>query len=110
MRKLLSIYALVVALTACGSDGDSGTPDSGVTDPDPLEALESTAAPGSLDELHERVISQRCSGQPGLCHNGQFEPNLSTPALTYAYLVNRPGIEKSDRLRVKPGSAASSLF
>ena len=31
-------------------------------------------------------------------------------ALTYAYVVNRPGIEKSDRLRVKPGDSASSLF
>lgn len=105
MRRLV----LCFVLAACGSDADTSVPDAGTSDPDPLD-LASTATPGSLDELHERIISQRCSGQPGFCHNGQFEPNLSTPALTYAYLVNRPGIEKSDRLRVKPGDAGASLF
>jgi hypothetical protein len=69
-----------------------------------------TPAPGSLDHLHEKIIAKRCSGQPGLCHNGQFEPNLSTPGLTYAYLVNRPAIEKPSLLRVKPGNAGQSLF
>ena len=34
----------------------------------------------------------------------------STPALTYAYVVNRPGIEKADRFRVKPGNPGASLF
>src|SRR5678815_5558764 len=58
----------------------------------------------------ERIIAKRCSGQPGLCHNGQFEPNLSTPALAYAYLVNRPGLERTDRLRVSPGSSATSFL
>jgi hypothetical protein len=105
MKRLVFAFALV----ACGSDDrTTGDVDGGV-DPDPLQ-ITSTAAPGSLDDLHERIIAKRCSGQPGLCHNGQFEPNLSTPALTYAYLVNRPGIEKATRLRVKPGSAADSLF
>ncbi len=105
MKRIILAFALV----ACGSDERiEGGPDAAV-EPDPLQVT-STAAPGSLDDLHERIIAKRCSGQPGLCHNGQFEPNLSTPALTYAYLVNRPGIEKSDRLRVKPGDAAQSLF
>ncbi|MFN0251033.1 MAG: hypothetical protein ACKV2T_29430 [Kofleriaceae bacterium] len=98
----------VIALAACGSDSLPDTPDAAVDD-DPL-AVENTAAPGSLDDLHARIISQRCSGQPGLCHNGQFEPNLSTPALTYAYVVNRPAIEKFGRLRVKPGDPNASFF
>jgi len=100
---------LIFALAACGTDvRDAGDHDAAV-EADPLNVAAS-AAPGSLDDLHERIIAKRCSGQPGLCHNGQFEPNLSTPALTYAYLVNRPGIEKPTTLRVKPGSAAQSLF
>lgn len=104
--KRLTLCAL---LAACGNDSTgSTTPDAGI-DPDPL-AVESTAPPGSLDHLHETIIERRCSGQPGLCHNGQFEPNLSTPALTYAYLVNRPSLEKIDKLRVKPGDPANSVF
>ena len=106
MRRIVTAMVL---LAACGNDQTrTHETDAGV-DPDPL-AVVSTAQAGSLDELHERVIAQRCSGQPGLCHNGQFEPNLSTPALTYAYVVNRPGIEKSDKLRVKPNDPASSLL
>lgn len=107
MKTLL--YALILT-AACGSDGTTEPPPDGPDDVDPLASITSEAAPGSLDDLHERIIAQRCSGQPGLCHNGQFEPNLSTPALTFAYLVNRPGIEKADRLRVKPGDSAASLF
>jgi len=99
-----------IFLVACGSDPDTTPPADAVDDPDPLTSITSEAEPGSLDDLHERIISQRCSGQPGLCHNGQFEPNLSTPALTFEYLVNRPGIEKSDRLRVKAGDSNASLF
>jgi hypothetical protein len=96
-------------LAACGTDHrQEDMVDAGV-DPDPL-TVTTAPAPGSLDDLHERIIAKRCSGQPGLCHNGQFEPNLSTPALTYAYLVNRPAIEKDTKLRVKPGSPADSLF
>jgi hypothetical protein len=109
MRTLLVTYCAAVTLIACGGNGDSNTTPDAAVDRDPLD-LQSTAALGSLDELHERIISQRCSGQPGLCHNGQFEPNLSTPALMFSYLVNRPGIEKADRLRVKPGDSAASLF
>jgi hypothetical protein len=99
---------LAIALIACGTDAPPPPGDDEV-DPDPLE-ITTTAPAGSLDDLHERVIAQRCSGQPGLCHNGQFEPNLSTPALMFAYVVNRPGIEKDDRLRVKPGDSNGSLL
>ncbi|HEY5926957.1 MAG TPA: hypothetical protein VIV11_34960 [Kofleriaceae bacterium] len=109
MRRIGLAIALAIPLVGCGEDTrDEGGVDAAV-EPDPL-LITTTAPPGSLDDLHERIIAKRCSGQPGLCHNGQFEPNLSTPALTYAYVVNRPGIEKTDRLRVKPGNAASSLF
>jgi len=104
MRRIV----VIAFLAACGADGHDGGSDAGA-DPDPLD-ITSTPAPGSLDDLHERIIGQRCSGQPGLCHNGQFEPNLSTPALTYEYLVNRPGLEKPDRLRAAPGNAAGSLM
>jgi hypothetical protein len=104
MRRIV----VIAFLAACGADGHDGGSDAGV-DPDPLD-ITVTPAPGSLDDLHERIIAQRCSGQPGLCHNGQFEPNLSTPALTYEYLVNRPGLEKPDRLRAAPGNAAGSLI
>ena len=105
MRRLV----LCFALAACGSDTPIEADVDAAVEPDPL-LVTTTAAPGSLDDIHERIIAKRCSGQPGLCHNGQFEPNLSTPALTYAYIVNRPGIEKADRLRVMPGNAAKSLL
>ena len=104
--------SLVLLLAACGNDhaapiaADAGVE---VEDDDPL-AVTAVAPFGSLDDLHQKVIAKRCSGQPGLCHNGQFEPNLSTPAMTYAYLVGRPGLEKPDLLRVKPGDAAHSLL
>ena len=104
MKRLIAL----AFVAACGSNGHDGAPDAGA-DPDPLD-VSVTPAPGSLDDLHDRIFSKRCSGQPGLCHNGQFEPNLSTPALTYAYLVNRPGLEKADRLRAAPGNAAGSLL
>lgn len=104
-----SIAVACVFAAACGSDTEPGP---GGPPPDADDPLAVTTAPpaGSLDDLHQRVIAKRCSGQPGLCHNGQFEPNLSTPGLTYAYLVDRPGIEKPDRLRVMPGDASRSLF
>jgi hypothetical protein len=108
LTMTLALAGAAATAAACGSDGPPPTPDAAV-DPDPLD-VDSTPAPGSLDDLHERVIAKRCSGQPGLCHNGQFEPNLSTPGLTYAYLVNRPAIEKPALLRVKPGDPSRSLF
>lgn len=108
-RVVLSL-ALALALAACtetvDADGEIVDP---TIDPDPLQ-VEDTAAPGSLDALHRTTIAPRCSGQPGLCHNGQFEPNLSTPALTYAYLVNRPSLEKPGRYRVRAGDPGASVF
>ncbi len=112
MKRSRSLLVLVLATStaaACGTDVEAPAGPGDVVDPDPLDVA-ATPAPGSLDDLHARVIERRCSGQPGLCHNGQFEPNLSTPGLTYAYLVNRPSIEKPGLLRVRPGNAAQSLF
>ena len=111
MRAALRLgLALGLGLAGCGSDVDpDGDGVDAATTRDPLDVV-ATAAPGSLDELHARIIAPRCSGQPGLCHNGQFEPNLSTPALTYAYLVDRPALEKGDRLRVAMGDPASSFL
>ena len=104
---VLALAAL--ASPACGNDRATPMVDDPAPDDDPL-AVRETSAAGSLDDLHQRVIAKRCSGQPGLCHNGQFEPNLSTPALTYAYLVGRPSLEKTDRLRVRPGDPDHSLL
>jgi hypothetical protein len=108
MKRALFLTYFLLAFGACGG-GDGDPPIDGDVDPDPLD-IDTVPQAGSLDDLHERVIAKRCSGQPGLCHNGQFEPNLSTPGLTYSYLVNRPGIEKPTLLRVAPGNAGSSLF
>src|SRR5215468_6723917 len=101
--------AVAFAAAACGNDHPAPVVDDPAPDDDPL-AVRETPAAGSLDDLHQRVIAKRCSGQPGLCHNGQFEPNLSTPALTYAYLVGRPSLEKTDRLRVRAGDPDHSLL
>jgi hypothetical protein len=107
MRALLGS---LVILAACGTDTPAPpAPEAGPDDDDPL-SVSVTPAAGSLDDLHQRIIAKRCSGQPGLCHNGQFEPNLSTPAMTYAYLVGRPALEKPELLRVKPGDPDRSLF
>lgn len=108
MKRALFISYFLLVFAACGG-GDGDDPFEPEVDPDPLEVTDQAPA-GSLDDLHARIIAKRCSGQPGLCHNGQFEPNLSTPGLTYSYLVNRPGIEKPTLLRVSPGNAGASLF
>lgn len=110
MTRLTAI-AMSIGLAACGNDhASTSTVDAASGDVDPLDTSHDTPAAGSLDDVHTRIIAKRCSGQPGLCHNGQFEPNLSTPAMTYAYLVARPGIEHPGLLRVKPGDPAHSLF
>lgn len=107
------VCAALIAMAcgaACGNDHAAPDElDAGTDSDDPL-AISVAPAAGSLDDLHQRILGKRCSGQPGLCHNGQFEPNLSTPAMAYAYLVGRPGLEKPGELRVKPGDAAHSLF
>ena len=108
MRAALLAVVAFAALVACnGVDADGPDVDAGVDD-DPLIIPDEPAA-GSLDDLHARIIKPRCSGTPGLCHNGQFEPNLATPSLAYEYLVGRPGLEKPDRLRVRAGDPSASL-
>ncbi len=108
MRRLGALALAVAA--ACGGEIDAGGNgvDAGNQD-DPL-AVSEEVEPGSLDELHREIVGRRCSGQPGLCHNGQFEPNLSTPALFYEYAVGRPALEKPDRLRIAPGDPDVSFL
>jgi len=83
-----------------------------IVDPRPTRSARVTDTPttGSLDDLHQRVIASGARGSPGAVPQRPVEPNLSTPALTYAYLVGRPAIEKLDRLRVRPHDAAHSLL
>ncbi len=110
MRRELAAFALAAA-AACGDEIEAGAPDldAGVEE-DPLLAIDDSVEPGSLEEIQRTVIAKRCSGQPGLCHNGQFEPNLSTTSNTYAYLVNRPALENSGRTRVEPGDPDRSFL
>ncbi len=111
MLALASAMTLVGMIGACGDTIDAGgiSVDAGIVD-DPLTSLEGTAEAGSLDALFQDVIAPRCSGQPGLCHNGQFEPNLSTVGNVYLYMVNRPAIENRGRLRVAPGDPDRSFL
>lgn len=104
--------ALFAALLLAGCDGSIEAGGSGVdagVDDDPL-AVDDSPEAGSFDDLHRTIIAPRCSGQPGLCHNGQFEPNLSSPSLAYSYLVNRPSIEKPTLWRVSPGEPDDSVL
>lgn len=106
MRTLLLLFLVGCTDTmggVGGADVDAGPDD------DPLIIAE-TPEPGSLDDLHARIVVRSCAGQPGLCHAGQFEPNLSTPALMYENLVNAPGLEIERSLRVTPGSPEASLL
>lgn len=110
MRAVLAITLSAALLGGCNDKIDAGG--SGVdagSDDDPL-SVTFDPAPGSLDYIQKTIIFERCSGQPGLCHNGQFEPNLSTAASTYAYLVRRPGLEEEGRYRVDPGHPELSLL
>lgn len=108
--KTFVVLAALCGAAACGSDLDvDGDHLDASVDPDPL-AVDEPPQPGSFDDIHRTIIAPRCSGQPGLCHNGQFEPNLSTPGNAYAYLVGRPSLEKPDVLRVDPGDAAASVL
>jgi hypothetical protein len=104
------LFAVVaVAGIGCGGIDADGPDVDAAPDDDPL-VITDEPPPGSLDDLHARIIKPRCSGTPGLCHNGQFEPNLSTPGLMYAYVVRRPAIEKPDRLRVDVMSPSTSFL
>jgi hypothetical protein len=107
-----AVLLLAAGLAVAGCDGSIEAGGSGVdagVDDDPL-AVDDAPEPGSFDDLHRTIIAPRCSGQPGLCHNGQFEPNLSSPSLAYAYLVNRPAIEKPSLWRVAPGEPDASVL
>lgn len=116
-RAFISCVSALIALAALGALGSGcegplnagGQPEQQGGEDDPL-AVPDTAAPGSLDYLHREVIQRSCAGQQGLCHHGQFEPNLSTPALTYENLVLRPSLEKNKRARVVPGDPAASFL
>jgi hypothetical protein len=96
-------------LAGCNAPLDAGGNGMAAGDDDPLN-VDAPAPAGSLDELYRKVIYPSCASQPGACHSGQFEPNLSTPALAYANLVLRPGLEHEDELRVKPGDPDKSLI
>jgi hypothetical protein len=107
---LLAAAAASLAATGCGQAIEAGgRPTVEKADDDPLNVTADVPA-GSLDALHRDVITRSCAGQAGLCHNGQFEPNLSTPALAYENLVLRPGLEHKKQLRVAPGDPAASLI
>lgn len=107
----ITLAALLAALSAgCvpeidpGGDGETTVPDD-----DPL-AVPEDLDPGSLEALHRDILVRSCAATPGLCHHGQFEPNLSTPALTYENMVYKPGIERVKQYRVKPGDPQDSLL
>lgn len=106
-------FAAAAALfaAACSDPIDpGGEPSDEATVVDPLEDIPQEVEANSLDDLYRKVLLPSCAGQQGLCHSGQFEPNLSTPSLAYYNLVERPGLEKRDRLRVVPGDPAASLL
>lgn len=83
-----------------------GSPRMAAPADDPLVFDDPSPAKGTLDHLYQTVISRSCAGQPGLCHAGQFEPNMSSAALAYENLVNRPALEKRRVLRVAPADPA----
>jgi hypothetical protein len=113
--RALAAASLVIGVgalaMACSEPIDpGGEPSDDAVDVDPLEAIPLEVDAGSLDDLYRKVLFPSCAGQQGLCHSGQFEPNLSTPSLAYYNLVERPGLEKRDRLRVVPGDPGASLL
>lgn len=101
---------LSASLLGCQPDIEPGAGGgAGPAGGDPLD-VPTDLDPASLDALHRDVLARSCAAQPGLCHHGQFEPNLSTPALAYENLVRRPGIEHDGQYRVLPGDPANSLL
>lgn len=109
--RLLGVLGILLASSsACARDVTAGgAPPSAMVDPDPLDVA-ADAPKGSLDALHRDVLVKSCAAQPGLCHSGQFEPNLSTPALAYENLVLRPSLEHPKQHRVLPGHPEKSLL
>jgi hypothetical protein len=110
LAEKILLATLAASAPACSLDVEAGGKPVETTEIDDPLAVEPDVAPGSLDALYQTVLIRSCAGQPGLCHSGQFEPNLSTPALAYANLVRRPSLERSKQLRVDPGKPASSLL
>ncbi len=106
-----AILLAIAALPAgCGDTINAGgTPGTADLDEDPLDVV-IEVAPGSLDDIQQTIFVRSCAGQQGLCHYGQFEPNLSTPAQAYENLVLRPSLERSTDLRVAPGAPDKSLL
>ncbi len=101
---------LCASAYGCTSEMDpGGEGGAAVPEGDPL-AVPTDLDPASLDALHRDILVGSCAAQAGLCHHGQFEPNLSTPALTYENLVRRPGIERDRQFRVTPGDPEGSLL
>lgn len=101
---------LFAAVLGCRPDIDPGAgAPAEIPDDDPL-SVQVELDPASLDALHRDILVRSCAAQPGLCHHGQFEPDLSTPALAYENLVYRPGIEGEGRHRVSPGEPDRSLL
>ena len=105
----LSLAAAVLFASGCEPIDPGGTGATAAPDDDPL-AIADDLAPGTLDALHRDVIVGSCAAQPGLCHHGQFEPNLSTPALMYENLVLRPGLEHATQYRVDPANPKDGLL
>jgi hypothetical protein len=110
--KLLApfAFALAIAAGACVRDLDAGGSPAGPVDDGDTLAVSEAVVPGTLDDLHRNVVLKSCAAQPGLCHSGQFEPNMSTPALFYANVVGHPGLEHDKEMRVAPGDPDHSLL
>jgi hypothetical protein len=100
----------LVALLGCDTIDAGGEAKGNEAPPDDPLNIEDALDPASFDAIHRDVILPSCASTENFCHFGQFEPNLSTPALAYASLVRRPGIELFDRYRVTPGNPDMSLI
>lgn len=100
----------LAALVGCETIDAGGLPPTSEAPPDDPLNIEEELDPESFDALHRDIIQPSCASTEAFCHHGQFEPNLSTPALAYGSLVRRPGIELFDRYRVTPGDAGTSLL
>jgi len=97
-------------LMSCSTLDAGGDGQQDAVDVDDPLVFEEQLDPASFDALHRDVIRPSCASVEAFCHHGQFEPNLTTPALAYNSLVRRPGIELFDRHRVTPGDPAGSLL
>lgn len=110
--SLRAAFCAAALLSSAGCEplldpGGAGT--TTAADDDPLAIIDQVD-PGTLDALHRDVVAKSCAAQPGLCHHGQFEPNLSTPALTYENLVYKPGLEHDRQYRVDPSIPQGGLL